>query len=360
MGGSGGVGVIARLDVPVSPDILKAVAAFDRFQGSWSVSQALPADRLERVAEAARIQSIGASIRLSGIRLSDEEVAGLLAADGLIIQDAQEVRGYAAAIDHALPDSRTLLESLALRRLQAVLMGDSVSTPTPGPWRSRSYYREAFDDKGRATGIIFPTAAPRLIAKRVEDLLTWLEYELRAGERHQILVIGTFVLGLLAVSPFERGNSRCVRVLISHLLRRAGYDYIAYASIEHEMELMRGNYYEAYALSQMRFWTGQANLEPWLTFFVTVLDRHRQRVEEAVGLETAVVKLAPLQKAIMVSVREHGTVDAGLLLKSTGANRNTLKDNLRRLVQSGALIKIGEKRGTRYELPVATETGTFP
>jgi Fic family protein len=354
MGGSGGVGVIARLDVPVSPEILKAVSALDRFQGSWSASQVLPAERLARIGEAVRIQSIGASCRLSGIRLSDEEVAGLLAAEGLVIQDSKAVRGYASALDYTLPDSRTLLEPQDLGKLQAVLMGNAGAMS--GAWRTQSYHREAFDNGGRATGLIFPTVPPRLIAARLEDLLTWLEYELRSGERHRILVIGTFALGLLAASPFERGNSRCVRVLISHLLRRAGYGYIPYASIEREMESMREDYYEAYSISQMRFWTGEANLKPWLDFFLTLLDRHRRRVEEKVGIESAVVKLAPLQKAIMEAVHEHGTVDAGLLLKATGANRNTLKDNLRRLVQSGNLIKIGERRGTRYELPVSPES----
>ena len=49
-------------------------------------------------------------------------------------------------------------------------------------------------------------------------------------------------------------------------------------------------------------------------------------------------------------MREHGSVDAALLLKATGANRNTLKDNLRRMVQKGLLDKTGQRRGTRYQL----------
>ena len=52
----------------------------------------------------------------------------------------------------------------------------------------------------------------------------------------------------------------------------------------------------------------------------------------------------------METVRRHGTAEAGLLLRTTGANRNTLKDNLRRLVQAGVLEKMGERRGTRYRI----------
>ena len=49
-------------------------------------------------------------------------------------------------------------------------------------------------------------------------------------------------------------------------------------------------------------------------------------------------------------ISEHGVVDAGLLIQATGANRNTLKDNLRRLVERGLLEKSGQRRGTRYRL----------
>ena len=65
-----------------------------------------------------------------------------------------------------------------------------------------------------------------------------------------------------------------------------------------------------------------------------------------------------MQQAILQAVREHGNVDAGLLLKATGANRNTLKDNLRRLVTRGVLEKTGLKRGTRYRLATVERAKT--
>jgi Fic family protein len=38
-------------------------------------------------------------------------------------------------------------------------------------------------------------------------------------------------------------------------------------------------------------------------------------------------------------------------MRATGANRNTLKDNLRRLVDRGNLERLGQRRGTRYRIP---------
>jgi hypothetical protein len=41
-------------------------------------------------------------------------------------------------------------------------------------------------------------------------------------------------------------------------------------------------------------------------------------------------------------------------MSCTGANRNTLKDNLRRLVERGMLERMGSRRGTRYRLASAS------
>ena len=81
-----------------------------------------------------------------------------------------------------------------------------------------------------------------------------------------------------------------------------------------------------------------------------MLDRHRESVEAKIALERQVQDYPPLQRAILETVREHGNVGAALLLKATGANRNTLKDNLRRRVQRGVVEKTGLRRGTRYRM----------
>jgi len=348
----GGNRVLMNQEIPVDQRILTAVTRLDRFRGTWSADPGIPADRLGRIAEAARIQSVASSMRLAGIRLSDAEVAGLLQEPVVPTAESGEVRGYAEALTCALPVSGQLLSAAHLRKLHAVIAGRGSVDVEPSPWRHKPLYREVFDAQGRATGQIFGTLPPHLIADAVEDQLTWLEFELRAGERHPVLVVGAFVLGLLATSPFENCNGRLARLLLPRLLERVGYTYIPYASVEREIEELREPYHEAYARAQMGFWKGQADLQPWLEVLLEALTRHRKRVEAKVELEKGALDYPPLQRQILDTVREHGSVDAGLLLRATGANRNTLKDNLRRLVDRGALEKTGQRRGTRYRLAV--------
>jgi Fic family protein len=334
---------------PVSQSILTAVSGLDRFRGEWSARHDIPRERLARLEEAAKVLSVAASARLSGIRVTDIEVAGLLRDRTIPLGDADEMLGYAAAIGCELPGPDDLLGSDDLRRLHAVLTG-AEDASARSPWRESPLHREAFDPQGKATGRVFPTLPPWMIPEKIEDLLTWFEYEVRAGDCHPVLAISTFVLGFLAACPFERYNARMARLLLGRLMRRAGYDYVRYASVESQIEDLRETYNDTFGQAQTGFWMGEANLEPWLVFVLEVLERQRGRVEAKAELEREAVAYPPLQRAILETVYEHGDVDAGLLLKATGANRNTLKDNLRRLVERGVLEKTGQRRGTRYRL----------
>ncbi len=335
-----------QINLSITPEILKCVSELDRFQGRLSARPAAAAERLQRIEEAVRIRSAAASCRLAGIRVTDADVAGLLRGEDPTVPDAPAIRGYAAAMTTPFGSPGRLLTSDDVRGLHARSLGRE----EPSPWRLQAHHREEFDADGRATGRILPTLPPRMVEPKTDELVTWLELELRTGEQHPVLVIGAFFNFFMAISPFEVANGRLARLLAGHLLERIGYRAIRYASLESEIERLRESYYESMDLAQTRIWTPDADVAPWLLFFLEVLDRHRRRVETKLELERADEAYPPLQQAILAAVREHGSVDAGLLIKATGANRNTLKDNLRRLVERGVLERTGQRRGTRYRL----------
>jgi predicted HTH transcriptional regulator len=115
-------------------------------------------------------------------------------------------------------------------------------------------------------------------------------------------------------------------------------------------EETRFGYYDAIDQAQTKIWTDEANLTPWLKFFVESLQGLTHRLQAAIDMETQARELPPLQRAILETIRENGMGAAAMLMATTGANRNTLKDNLRRLVDRGLLERIGSKRGTVYRL----------
>lgn len=333
--------------------MLAAIARIDTHRGEWALRSGVAADRLDRLAEVTTIQSVGASCRLSGIRISDREVAEILHDESLVSPDRRTVTGYLAAIDLDLGDV-SVPDAATLGRLNEVVLGcperpDSEPCRA-GVWRKHPAHCEIFDSQGHATGRVISILPPRMVDEKLDELLSWFALEIHDNERHPLPVIATFVLGLMAISPFENGNGRTIRVLTRHLLRRAGYHGSRYSSFEARMEESREAYYDAFDHAQSGIWTGEVNFAPWLDYFLGILDRQRERLELKLALERGHADLTPLQRTILDAVREHGSVDAGLLLRATGANRNTLKDNVRRLVTRGVLEKLGDRRATRYRL----------
>jgi hypothetical protein len=329
----------------------------DRLRRSFPGSEPLDGSRLAELAREADVESVAASCRLSGIKVSNEDAAAAFRGSALGTADAEAVRGTIASLHYPIGGGQNgLLGPLDLGRLNALVTGAATDGSVhPSPWRTTPLHCEAFDCAGRATGRVIPILPPRMIPEKTEDLLSWFEMEMRAPDRPHVPTIGALALGLMAISPFERANGRTIRTLTRHLLVRAGYAYTPYASIEREMESLREVYYAAFDQAQAGIWAGTAEIEPWLDYFAEVLDRHRARAEAHLHKDGETTDLSPLQAAILIAVREHGTVDAGLLLRTTGANRNTLKDNLRRMVDRGVLERSGQRRTARYRLASLVE-----
>jgi Fic family protein len=286
---------------------------------------------------------------MAGIRVTDLEVAGILRGEMAPIREAPEVIGYARALRHPFPDG-PLLTSDQIRKLHASMFVLPGVTPEPSVWRDQPNHLEAFDSQGRAIGRVFQTLPPRLVPETIENLTTWLELELKGREDHPVLVIGAFVLAFFYASPFARGNVRISCLLSHHLLIRAGCEFLPCGSLEREFEENRPAFYDSFDASSTKLWSGEADLNPWLEFFSGCVARHAERVEAKLDVERRSFEFSPLQKAIVEAIREHGTAGAALLLTATGTNRNTLKDNLRRLVERGILEQMGKRRGTIYRL----------
>ncbi len=89
-------------------------------------------------------------------------------------------------------------------------------------------------------------------------------------------------------------------------------------------------------------------LGTWLDELTYLLLEVGERAEAAWTQARSIAGRSALQETILSLAMKHGRVTAGDVLRSTPANRNTVKDNLARLVREGTLRKQGLKRGTIY------------
>src|SRR5215510_15420537 len=81
-------------------DLLRLVGEVDEFKGAWKAFGNLAPDRLATLRQIATVESVGASTRIEGARLTDREVDILLSnldLGSFRSRDEQEVAGYAEA-----------------------------------------------------------------------------------------------------------------------------------------------------------------------------------------------------------------------------------------------------------------------
>ena len=338
----------------ISGTLLKSVAEIDEFKGRWAAFGNLVPERLSALKRIATIESVGSSTRIEGVKLSDDEVSRLLS--GIEIhsfrsRDEQEVAGYADLMELIFDSYNDLhLSENHIQQLHSILLKYSKKDD-----KHRGYYKkfpnnvEAFDGFGQSIGVIFETATPFKTPSLMQDLVEWVIIAFENRNHHPLLVIATFIVRFLAVHPFQDRNGRLSRALTTLLLIQNGYLYVPYCSLERIIEDNKEGYYRTLRQAQTTMETSESFLGEWISFFIKCLGIQKNRLIKKIEQERLMAPLSLLSEKIMGILNEHGRVTVKEAEVILGANRNTIKDHLKKLVQSDLIIKRGVGRGTWYE-----------
>lgn len=340
----------------ITPETLNLIARIDEFKGAWRALGSLAPDRLSALRRVATIESIGSSTRIEGSKLSDREVEKLLsklAIKTFDTRDEQEVAGYAELMDLVFSSWQDIpFNENHIKQLHQTLLRHSEKDERHrGEYKTNTNSVAAFDENGVQIGIVFETATPFDTPRLMAELIEWVDQERQKAQLHPLLVIAIFVVVFLEIHPFQDGNGRLSRVLTTLLLMQSGYAYVPYSSLESVIERNKEAYYLALRQTQGTIRTQAPNWQPWLVFFLRSLAEQVRRLEKKVEREKIVLAALPeLSLKIVEFAREHGRVTMADAIKLTGASRNTLKQNLRNLVERGHFNQRGSGRGAWYEL----------
>jgi Fic family protein len=332
--------------------LVKVIGEIDEFKGRWAALGNLAPERLSVLKRIATIESVGSSTRIEGVRLTDDQIERLLSGvrvTSFRSRDEEEVVGYAVELIYASYPEIVLTENTILQLHGVLLKHSSKDQRHRGAWKTLPNRVEAFDENGRSIGVIFETATPFDTPRLMNELVTWTSEAIASGEYHVLLVIAAFIERFLAIHPFQDGNGRLSRALATLLLLRAGYEYVPYSSLERIVEDNKDDYYKALRRAQATLDQGEAQLIDWIEFFLRALLRQKQVLERKIENENLMRPLAPLSEKLLAIVREHGRITVREATALTGANRNTIKDHLTRLVEAGHLARRGRGRGSWYE-----------
>jgi Fic family protein len=338
----------------LTPDLLRLVGEIDEFKGAWKALGSLAPDRLATLRQIATVESVGASTRIEGARLTDREVDLLLSnldLGSFKSRDEQEVAGYAEATKLVFDSWRDIpLDENHVKQLHGILLKFSDRDEHHrGSYKTISNNVEAFDSKGRSVGIIFETSSPFDTPRLMQELVAWTNHELQGRSHHPLLVVAVFIVRYLAIHPFQDGNGRLARVLTNLLLLRTGYSYMPYSSLERVIEENREQYYRGLRSAQGTLDRDESHLMDWLRFFLLCLIEQKDSLAEKIKREKLMSSLSVLDEKLLQLTRQHGRLTLTDALKLTKANRNTLKLHLKQLVQAGRLQLLGRGRSSWYE-----------
>jgi Fic family protein len=291
---------------------------------------------------------VGASTRIEGSMMTDDEVAVLiekLSISTLEERDQQEVIGYFEALDTIAENHGSIgITESEIKYLHKILMRHGEKDAWHrGNYKQVSNAVEAsFVDGTRQ--VIFRTADPGLETQdAMSRLFDWYRTD---QETIPLIKAALFVYEFLSIHPFQDGNGRLSRLLGSLLLLKNGYSWIQYVSVEHEIESRKSEYYRVLMQTQ-RNRPGE-NVTDWLTFFISCLINIQDQLLLKLEEHKTDQPISPRDKRILFFIQNHPGCGSGEIAKKLDLVLATVKKSLSKMIVMGLITKEGRGKSTGY------------
>jgi len=338
----------------MSHKIYGLISQIDELKGQWKMSTNLSPQILGVLKRSVIVTSSGASTRIEGAKLSDEQVGKLL--KGLkikkfITRDEQEVAGYAELLSNIFDSYEKLeLSESTIKHFHSELLKYSEKDIRHrGEYKFGSNRVEAKDINGNLIGILFNPTPPYLVGKEMQELIDNTKKLFAIKEIHPLIIIGNFIFEFLSIHPFQDGNGRASRVLTNLALLKNGYEYMPYISHEKLIEDNKNEYYLTLNKSQRTWKTKTEDISPWLLFFLNILLKQTQLANNLLAGESIEKLLSEKQLAIWHYIIEHEVVTPKELREALKIAVPTVIQILNKLLEMNKIERLGNGRATRYK-----------
>jgi len=333
----------------------KLIDEIDLLKSKWVSGAKLDPQVLGKLKKSVLITSTGASTRIEGSELSDEDVERVMR--GLSIQkfknrDKQEVQGYFEILTNVFEAYKSIPFSESTIKFfhRELLKYTEKDTAHRGNYKSTDNKVAMVNAEGELTQILFDTTSAYLTPKETQELVEWTQNAFLEKKFHPLIIIGNFIVEFLLIHHFADGNGRLSRILSNLLLLQHGYEYMPYMSQEKLIEDNKPEYYVALRQSQKTFRTDTENIIPWLSFFLKIILEQSKRAIQLLSKEEVGKLLSSQQQIIWDFISKAGTEIAPLeISKNTNIPRPTINQALIKLLRLKWIEKIGLGRGTRYK-----------
>jgi Fic family protein len=330
--------------------LIQAISTLDRFDASWTAIEKREGKSLRQLKSIATVRSVGASTRIEGSAMSDEEVKVLiekLSISKLEDRDSQEVAGYFEALDLISDayDNMPITEN-TIKSLHNLLLKHSVKDGWhKGNYKQHNNAVEATRPDG-SKYLIFETTPPGFPTEdAMRSLIEWWDNN---KETHAIVKCALFCYDFVSIHPFQDGNGRLSRLITTLLLLKNGYSWIQYVSFEHEIENRKAEYYQQLMESQRQ--RPNEDVYNWVMFFLNCLNNINSQLMTKLSSQGTVASLRPKEKSVYLFIENHPASRSGDIAVKLNLGLPSVKKILTSLVKNKLIIKHGAGAGTHYTL----------
>jgi len=331
-------------------NLLRIVSKIDRFDASWVAIEKKEKQSLRQLKNIATVRSVGASTRIEGSRMSNEEVKVLL--DDIDItkiedRDAQEVVGYFDVLDLISENYQEIkITESNLKNLHNILLKYSDKDQWHrGDYKQHSNAVEATLPDGTKQIIFQTTNAGYETEDAMRILIEWYNND---NETHPLVKSALFSYEFVSIHPFQDGNGRLSRLLATLLLLKNGYNWIQYVSFEHEIESRKSEYY--IELRKCQAERPNENVTNWINFFFDALMNIQEQLMKKLEIKGTKAKLSPREKSILVFIENNAGTKSGDVARKLNIPNPTVKRILTKLVNDDLIEKYGIGAGTNYSI----------
>jgi len=308
-------------------EIWSKIAKIDELKGQWIAGAQLSPQVLGRLKRSVLITSTGASTRIEGARLSDEDVEKLMR--GIDIQkftdrDKQEVKGYYELLENMFNSWKSLKfnESTIKHFHKELLKYVKKDEDHRGEYKKRENQVQMINAAGESIGILFDTTPAYLSPKQMQELVEWTGEVIAEKKYHPLLIVASFLVEFLQIHPFQDGNGRLSRVLTNLLLLKEGYLYMPYVSHE--------------------------TIIPWLDFFLTIFLKQSEMAIDLLSKENIERLLTQKQLAVWDYLQKVDSSTPREISEQTKVAYPTVRQAIDKLMRLKKIERIGQGRSTSY------------
>ena len=342
--------IVHTFKLNIDWELISLISQIDRFDASWTSIEKREGQSLKQLKSIATVRSVGASTRIEGSKMSNEEVEVLLKEIDITKiedRDSQEVVGYFETLDLILELYNDIkINESGLKNLHNILLKYSKKDEWhKGDYKQHSNSVEAKLPDGtrqiifRTTEAGFPTqAAMRL-------LIDWYKND---NKTHPLVKCALFAYDFVSIHPFQDGNGRLSRLILTLLLLKNGYKWIQYVSFEHEIESRKNEYYRVLRNCQAQ--RPNENATEWVNFFFNALINIQEQLMKKLEFKGVEAKLSPREKSILTFIGNNAGCKSGEIAKKLGIPSPTVKRILPELIERNLIDRHGTGPGTNYSL----------